>query len=183
MRWLTLLSTFSILGVLLSSCAQDDGSGTGPGAQAPSAYRGSKSPAQNRKIGERFAAIWDCAHVAAGMAEIDALYAPDFVNHDPITGPTRADYKGELALFCQAFPNLLATAQLIVTDDDLVVVRWTARATYAGGLGFLGVNDAAAVGRTITLKGIDVLRIERGVIVERWGEFDTFGMIAQLNAT
>jgi predicted ester cyclase len=59
-------------------------------------------------------------------------------------------------------------------------VRWTATGTYAGGLGFVGVNDALAVGRTVTLKGIDILRIERGKIAERWGQFDGLGMVRQL---
>ena len=172
-----------VLGVLLSSCGQDAGPTTAPGEGSASAYRGSKSPAKNRAIGERFVGIWDCTHMAAGLAEIDALFAADFVDNNPIIGPTREDYKGELRLFCSAFPDLVATAQQIITDGDLVVVRWTARATYAGGLSFLGINDAVAVGRTVTLKGIDILRIERGLIAERWGEFDAFGMIAQLNAT
>ena len=157
----------------------------GRGADRSSAAaqeHGRQSRAEGRAIGARFGAVWNCTRRAAGLAEIDELFASDFVNHDPVTGPTREDYKRELALYCQAFPDLVATPQHVIADGDLVMVRWTARGTYAGGLGSLGIDDGIATGRAVTLKGIDVLRIERGAIAERWGEFDAIGMIGQLNA-
>jgi predicted ester cyclase len=37
-----------------------------------------------------------------------------------------------------------------------------------------------ATGKKVSLKGMDILRVEDGKIVERWGEFDALGMLAQL---
>jgi predicted ester cyclase len=143
---------------------------------------GSRPQRQNARIGERFVAIWDCAAIDVGLAAVDVMFAEKFVNREPLVGPTREDYKSELRMFGAAFPNLLAVAQAIIAEGsgNRVVVRWTATGTYAGGLGFVGVNDALAVGRTVTLKGIDILRIERGKIAERWGQFDGLGMVRQL---
>ena len=147
-----------------------------------SAYAGSKSQSQNARLGERFIAIWDCGAIDAGLAAVDVVFAEKFINREPLIGPTREDYKSELRTFAAAFPNLLAVAQAIIAESggDRVVVRWTASGTYAGGLSLVGIDDALAVGRTVTLRGIDILRIERGKIAERWGQFDRLGMVRQL---
>jgi predicted ester cyclase len=110
------------------------------------------------------------------------VFAEKFINREPLIGPTREDYKRELRTFAGAFPNLFAVAQAIIAESggDRVVVRWTASGTYAGGLSFVGIDDTLAVGRTVTLRGIDILRIERGKIAERWGQFDGLGMVRQL---
>ena len=37
-----------------------------------------------------------------------------------------------------------------------------------------------ATGKQVTQTGIDILRFADGKIVERWGEFDSLGLLAQL---
>ena len=56
-----------------------------------------------------------------------------------------------------------------------VAVRWSARGTHRGP--YLG---AEPTGRTVTFKGVEVLRIEGGRILERWGEWDGIELLAQL---
>jgi hypothetical protein len=137
-----------------------------------------------RAMARKFVQVWDCTRMRAGLALIDAHFADDFVDHNYLIGPTREDYKVELRTFCAIFPDLVAVPELIQAraGSDLVDLTWTARATYAGGLAAYGVNDATAVGRTITLQGSDLIRVAKGKIVERWGVFDFAGMLAQLTS-
>jgi predicted ester cyclase len=59
--------------------------------------------------------------------------------------------------------------------DDLVIdaaagkvaVRWTATGTHQGK--FLGVEPT---GRRVVFRGIEIVHIEDGLIIERWGEWD-----------
>lgn len=112
------------------------------------------------------------------LAVIDELHAPDFVDHDPGgRRPDNAGFKQDLAEFYVAFPDFVARLEDLVVDEaaGLVTVRWSARGTHRGA--FLG---AAPTGRTIDFKGIEVLRITDGRIVERWGEWDGLGLLEQL---
>ena len=56
-----------------------------------------------------------------------------------------------------------------------MAVRWAARGTHRGP--YLG---AAPTGRTVSFKGIEIIRIEDGLIVERWGEWDGIDLLDQL---
>jgi predicted ester cyclase len=77
--------------------------------------------------------------------------------------------------FRAAFPDLHVKNEDVIVEGDKVVARWTARGTHNGML-----MNILPTGRQATLKGIDILRIEGGKIVERWGEFDALGMLHQL---
>ena len=77
--------------------------------------------------------------------------------------------------FRAAFPDLRVKNEDVIAEGDKVVARWTARGTHNGAL-----MNIPPTGKQVTLKGIDVLRIEGGKIVERWGEFDALGMLHQL---
>jgi predicted ester cyclase len=57
-----------------------------------------------------------------------------------------------------------------------VVERFTARGTHTGAP-LLGVP---ATGRTITLAGINIFRLNGDRIVERWGRLDEAGLHRQL---
>ncbi len=82
-----------------------------------------------------------------------------------------------LDAFKSAFPDLRVRNEDIIEDEqqNKVVVRWTAQGTHTGTL-----MQIPATNKRVSLKGIDILRVENGKIAERWGEFDAVGMLAQL---
>ena len=107
----------------------------------------------------------------------DEIIAPDFVDYDPVPGqrPGPDGYKEMVGAFRAAFPDLRVKNEDVITEGDKVVVRWTARGTHSGAL-----MNIPRTGRQVRLKGVDILRVEGGRIVERWGEFDALGMLQQL---
>jgi predicted ester cyclase len=66
----------------------------------------------------------------------------------------------------------------VVISGDRVVVRWTATGTHEGDQ--LGVP---ATHRQVRMTGIDILRIEDGRIVERWGETNGLELMEQITSS
>jgi steroid delta-isomerase-like uncharacterized protein len=134
------------------------------------------SEAQNKTIARRFnEEVWG----RGDQAVLEELLDPDFVDHDALPGqdPGREGHKQILAAFHSAFPDLNVTTEDIVNEGEKVVSRWTARGTHNGEL--LGI---APTGNGVTIKGIDVLRVAEGRIVERWSQFNSLEMMQQLGA-
>jgi predicted ester cyclase len=63
----------------------------------------------------------------------------------------------------------------MVAEGDMVVTRWRARGTHRGEL--MGI---APTGKEVAIKGIDVLRIAGGRMVERWAEYNDLELMQQL---
>ena len=83
-----------------------------------------------------------------------------------------------LTEFFAAFPDFHTDIEDLVVDESCgtVAVRWSARATQRGP--YLGVPPT---GQAVEFAGIEILRIAEGRIVERWGEWDGMGLLAQLD--
>jgi predicted ester cyclase len=79
----------------------------------------------------------------------------------------REGHKYQVRLFRSAVPDLHVTAEDIFSEGDKVAYRWTGRGTHEGEL--MGI---APTGNAVTFRGIDVLRIEGGKVVERWSEYN-----------
>ncbi len=134
------------------------------------------SPESARDVARRFTEeLWD----RGDLTVADELLSPDFVDHDPVSGqgPGRDGYKEMVGLFRTAFPDLHVRNEDVIlgVEGDKVVLRWSARGTNTGD--FLSM---APTGREVALKGVDILRVSDGKIIERWGEFDSLGMLHQL---
>jgi predicted ester cyclase len=117
--------------------------------------------------------VWDGGDEAA----LDELFAEDVVDHGAIPGqsPGREGHNYQLNLFRSAFPNLHVTSEDIFSEGDKVAYRWTRRGTHQGEL--LGI---APTGGEVTFKGIDVLRIAEGKVVERWSEYNALEAMQQM---
>lgn len=112
---------------------------------------------------------------------VDRYLDPRFVNHDP-PFPGAPDgpegMRQAAALFRQAMPDWHSDVERLVAEGDIVVEVFTASGTHRGEL--MGVPGT---GRTITLRGINVFRIEGDRIVERWGRLDHLALLQQLGIT
>jgi predicted ester cyclase len=121
--------------------------------------------------------VWD---VTAPGDLADRIFAGDVVDHNPQPGqePGVAGIKQIIAVYHGAFPDLHLSCDDIVGSDDRVAVRWSATGTHEGDQ--LGVTPTH---RNVRLTGIDIVRIQGGRIVERWGEANALEMMAQITAS
>jgi steroid delta-isomerase-like uncharacterized protein len=111
------------------------------------------------------------------LGAVDDYLAEDFVDHDPPIGvPAGRDGIRQAAvMFRAAFPDWHSDLGFYVAEGDLVTEYFTASGTQQGEI--FGVP---ASGRTVTLAGINILRVRDGRITERWGRLDELGLMRQL---
>ncbi len=98
----------------------------------------------------------------------------DYLEHDPLPGQgTGRD--GAIDRFTLLVDALAPhfTVEDVITEGDRVVVRWTNAGTHIGE--FAGVP---ATGRTFTIAGIDIYRVE-DKLVEHWHVVDQLAMLGQ----
>ena len=103
-------------------------------------------------------------------------YTTDFVGHGSRGRTfTHAAGMAEARGWRQAFPDLVAEVDDIVAEDDMVVVRWTARGTNTGA-----GNGLSATGKKVETSGMAMFRFEDGQVAEEWVSADTLGLMRQL---
>jgi steroid delta-isomerase-like uncharacterized protein len=111
---------------------------------------------------------------------IDELIATQYIGHDPanpepLRGP--AGVKEFISTYRAAFPDARITVEQQLAEGDLVATRWTGRGTHEGEL--MGISST---GKRVTVSGLTISRLEGGKIVEEFQNWDTFGMMQQLEA-
>lgn len=135
-------------------------------------------PKDPRSVAERWMEeVWSKRDVGA----IDELHSPDFRDEslkDRPPGPQTIEaYKDEVAELFRAFPDFVAETEDLVVDEAAgkVALLWRATGTHRGE--FMG---AASSGKPVIFAGIEVLWVEGGRIVRRWGEWDGIALLEQL---
>lgn len=109
---------------------------------------------------------------------VDRYLDPVFVNHDaPFPGAHDGPegMRQAATAFRQALPDWHSDIERLVAEGDIVVEMFTASGTHRGEL--LGVPGT---GRTLSLRGVNVWRIDGDRIAERWGYLDQLGLLQQL---
>jgi steroid delta-isomerase-like uncharacterized protein len=131
---------------------------------------------ENKRLAREAIKIWTTGDLDAA----DALYAPDYVNHQHHDPEDPRDLNGVQAMknfakeFRQAFPDFRDAIDIQLAEADLVATRFTSVGTHRGA--FMGVEPT---NRELTWTGITIDRISEGKIVESW---DMMGMMQQLGA-
>ncbi|MGZ8691054.1 MAG: ester cyclase [Aeromicrobium sp.] len=111
----------------------------------------------------------------------EAIVTPHALVH-PTAMPCETTYYGPTGVTewlqgqWRAFPDLAVVDHFIVTQHDIVAVRWTARGTSTGD--FMGLQPSE---RDIEFTGVSMYRIENGKIAEIWDTRNTLGILHQLN--
>jgi predicted ester cyclase len=113
-----------------------------------------------------FEEVWnrrDADRIAEYLAPDGVIHATDEEGGDT-HGPQqfRAFHQRMLA----AFPDIHFTVVEVLADDRMAAARWTARLTHCG----IGMGEPT--GAAITLSGMSMLRVENGMGVEGWNEWD-----------
>ena len=133
----------------------------------------------HKEIARRFREdLWNTGDlsIAAEILHPDCLiHARVPFQTDFVRGP---EALGQLVLFYHlAFSEVRVTAEQIIAEGDLVVVRWTAHGRNTGDL--LGLPPT---GREAATSGVDVLRIADGKVVEGWVSWDVLSLLEDLVA-
>ena len=132
--------------------------------------------ARNKALMRRFyEELWSKGNVEA----IPELVAEDFVDHQASAGqPSGREELAELVVMWRTgFPDMQETVEDLVSEGDKVVGRFLMRGTHRGE--FLGV---APTGRSVTMSGIDVVRVAGGKISEFWYAEQMLELMQQLGA-
>ncbi len=108
----------------------------------------------------------------------EELIAQDAVNYDTGLLPQPfgpEEMKGTVRMVTAGFPDNRHEVQEMIAEGDKVVVRCTLTGTHEGE--FMGIPPT---GKPIEMRGIAILRIADGRIVENWGMPDMLGLMQQL---
>ncbi len=108
---------------------------------------------------------------------VDELFAPGFISHTAAMGEMRGleSYKSFVTMTRTAFPDLHFTVEDQIAEGDKVMTRYTIHGTHQGEM--MGIPPT---GKSFTISGIGLDRIENGKFVESWESFDQLGMLQQL---
>jgi hypothetical protein len=114
------------------------------------------------------------AHDSAAIA---ALHTPGIVHHWGIGFDTEGidELIGGIDGLLAAFPSAHWTVDQVWLAGDTVIVRYIV----------IGVQETEYMGvpasqDTVTWTGIQVMRLECGMVAEAWGEADHFGRLEQM---
>jgi ketosteroid isomerase-like protein len=114
------------------------------------------------------------------VAGADEVFAPDFVDHNPVPGAASA-IEGMRTLIASVRDGFTGTQHRVLFHEELpngwVVLQWQMTATHSGdAFGF------AASGNPVDIKGIDIMRIVDGKITELYHVEEMLKLIQQLDS-
>lgn len=118
---------------------------------------------------------------AVNKHDLDAIIeldSPDVVE-DVIAGETLYGKEGVRQYFEELFaslPDVSMTVERVVTDDTTAVVTWRLQGHFTGAA-FQGVE---ATGRTMDVRGVDVMEIKNGHIERNTIYYDGLGVARQM---
>jgi steroid delta-isomerase-like uncharacterized protein len=110
---------------------------------------------------------------------LDDLLADHLIDHNPIPGqlPGREGFKQWMASARQIFPDLSATVEDTVVENDRVAGRVTFRGTHSGPLAGVPPTNLP-----VEFTAFHLVHLSQGQIVEWWGTADLLGALSQLGA-
>lgn len=131
------------------------------------------SPQDNKRVVERFIE----GLFSHGDEDALALLTADYVDHAPFPGapPDRESMRTAAAVIRAAFADWTSAVHSCFGEGDLVAEHFTASGTH--GAAFFGIEPT---GRHAELHGINIFRVQDGLIAERWGVLDFPGLLEQL---
>jgi len=133
------------------------------------------NPEENKALVRRFyEEVWRRGNVDVARE----IFADDYVRHDLRSTPAEPGGGGMAKIakdFRAAFPDLSFETEMMIVEGDLVAARWTMTGTNTGPWGGQGPT-----GKSVRFSGINIFRIEDGMVVELWNHRDDLGLMQQL---
>lgn len=121
---------------------------------------------------------FDEGQVLGRMDTFYDLFDAAFVDHTPLPGssPTREGMRHLYIALRDALPDLRATSEIEISEGNLITVRRTFEGTHTGA----SLMRVPASNRAVRFEAMDIVRVSRGKIIERWGVMDLPGLLLQL---
>jgi steroid delta-isomerase-like uncharacterized protein len=87
----------------------------------------------------------------------------------------RAAWRDSTRQVATAFPDMKVTIEEVVTEGDLVAVRWRGQGTHRAE--FMGIP---ATGKVVPMSSMELFRLDNGQITEAWAHPDTVSVLQTL---
>jgi predicted ester cyclase len=110
---------------------------------------------------------------------IDELVDSKYVGYDPaIPEPLRGPdgFKENISTYRAGYSDARITVDDQIAEGDKVATRWTGRGKHDGDL--MGIGPT---GKQVTVSGLTLSRLANGKVIEEYTNWDTFGMMQQLD--
>lgn len=117
------------------------------------------------------------------LSSMDETHGDSYRHHDPHDpwkrnhGPGADAVKKLVSFYRGAFPDMHITIDEIVAEGDVVVARFSSRATHKHDCA-----DIAPTNKTVEMTGVFWWRFADGKIVEGRSYYDAHGLLQQLGA-
>lgn len=121
--------------------------------------------------------LWEKLYNEGDLSIVDEIVADDYLNHNLLPGQASGaeGVKRFVTNMHRAFPDLRFTVERMMATEDMVVSRWIVTGTHQGE--FLGAPPS---GRRMSTTGMTMHRIENGIIVEGWNNWDSLNILTQI---
>ena len=133
-------------------------------------------PTRDTFVHRWFEQVWNQGNLDA----IDQMMAPDAAMHGlgEGAGVNGAEaFKAFATRMRSAFPDMRITVVETIEEGDMIAGRWTATMTHQGD--DLGI---AATGKRVGVTGMSMARLQGGVMIEGWNNWDTMALMEQIGA-
>lgn len=107
---------------------------------------------------------------------LDELAVPNYETHDPLPGQRTGlvGLKDRVNMLREGLAPTF-TIEDTIAEGDKVAVRWTNSGSMVGE--FLGMP---ANGKSFTIPGVDIYRLENGKLAEHWHVVDVLSQLQQV---
>lgn len=141
-----------------------------PASQSRAMAAATNDEAANRAVAQRF---YEEVFTQKKMAVLSEVFDANLVIHDLDVGGELPG--GTLPGTLAAFPDVVATINFWVVENDLVTAYVTYNGTHQAE--FLGVP---ATGKAVTWSIIDIFRVKDGKVVELWHNIPNEDILEQI---
>ena len=165
--------SFAVMSAIVTMGRSTTAQGATPAASPPA-----ECPTTTEDENAAIARRWhEDAITNHDLTVLDEILASD-ADHDSATFSDNPGPRAVLGALFSGFPDVQHTIEAVITEGDLVVIRYRATGTHTGEF-----QGYAPTGKPVTWTGINIFRIECGRIAEIWSEVDALGRTAQLNGS
>lgn len=111
---------------------------------------------------------------------VSTLFSPSHAlrdNNSPGSSVGPEAYRGQVAMYLAAFPDLHIAVEDTVAEKDKLVTSWTIAGTHKGE--FLGIRPT---NKKVSVEGITIHYLANGKIIDSYVSWDALGLMRQLGA-